>query len=208
MKYAVVTFGCRVNQADSLVIEDGLRSRGASASPPEEADLVIVNTCSVTASADQAARQTVRRIARINPRRPRRRDRVLRHAATRRSGRASQRRSVSSPTPRRTRGRRSCSATATVRAATAWRQALRGARRSRCACRRDAMRRAATASSRDARVAGRSRPLAAVAARYSPRHRRGLQGNRHHRRPPRVVRARPRRGLVAGDAGSHARRLE
>jgi threonylcarbamoyladenosine tRNA methylthiotransferase MtaB len=67
MKYAVVTFGCRVNQADSLVIEDGLRSRGAVPSAPEEADFVIVNTCSVTASADQAARQTVRRIARVNP---------------------------------------------------------------------------------------------------------------------------------------------
>lgn len=67
MKYAVVTFGCRVNQADSLVIEDGLRSRGAVPSAPEEADVVIVNTCSVTASADQAARQTVRRIARVNP---------------------------------------------------------------------------------------------------------------------------------------------
>lgn len=67
MKYAVVTFGCRVNQADSLCIEDDLRARGASAAPPEEADLVVVNTCSVTASADQAARQTIRRIARINP---------------------------------------------------------------------------------------------------------------------------------------------
>jgi threonylcarbamoyladenosine tRNA methylthiotransferase MtaB len=67
MKYAVVTFGCRVNQADSLVIEDSLQSRGAVPSSPEEADLVIVNTCSVTSSADQAARQTVRRIARMNP---------------------------------------------------------------------------------------------------------------------------------------------
>jgi threonylcarbamoyladenosine tRNA methylthiotransferase MtaB len=67
MKYAVVTFGCRVNQADSLVIEDGLRSRGGLAASPEEADIVVVNTCSVTASADQAARQTVRRIARLNP---------------------------------------------------------------------------------------------------------------------------------------------
>ena len=67
MRYAVVTFGCRVNQADSLVIEDGLRSRGAVASSLEEADIVVINTCSVTASADQAARQTVRRIARLNP---------------------------------------------------------------------------------------------------------------------------------------------
>ena len=36
-------------------------------SSPEEADVVVVNTCSVTASADQAARQTIRRIARANP---------------------------------------------------------------------------------------------------------------------------------------------
>lgn len=67
MKYAVVTFGCRVNQADSLVIEEQLRSRGAVNASPEDADLVIVNTCSVTASADQGARQTIRRIARSNP---------------------------------------------------------------------------------------------------------------------------------------------
>jgi threonylcarbamoyladenosine tRNA methylthiotransferase MtaB len=67
MKYAVVTFGCRVNQADSLMIENGLRARGAVPSSPEEADVVVVNSCSVTASADQAARQTVRRIARANP---------------------------------------------------------------------------------------------------------------------------------------------
>ena len=67
MKYSVVTFGCRVNQADSLAIEDGLLSRGGVHAPPEEADIVVVNTCSVTASADQAARQTVRRITRANP---------------------------------------------------------------------------------------------------------------------------------------------
>src|SRR6266566_2372662 len=67
MKYAVITFGCRVNQADSLGFEEELRARGACASAPEEADLVIVNTCSVTASADQGARQAIRRVARANP---------------------------------------------------------------------------------------------------------------------------------------------
>jgi threonylcarbamoyladenosine tRNA methylthiotransferase MtaB len=67
MKYAVVTFGCRVNQADSLAIEERLRAEGATASAPEHADLVIVNSCSVTASADQGTRQTIRRIARANP---------------------------------------------------------------------------------------------------------------------------------------------
>jgi threonylcarbamoyladenosine tRNA methylthiotransferase MtaB len=67
MKYAVVTFGCRVNQADSLGFEEELLAGGAVASPPQAADLVIVNTCSVTATADQGARQTIRRIARDNP---------------------------------------------------------------------------------------------------------------------------------------------
>src|SRR5262245_54980256 len=67
MKYAVVTFGCRVNQADSLEIEGELRAMGAVGAPAAEADLVVVNTCSVTAAADQGARQTIRRVARDNP---------------------------------------------------------------------------------------------------------------------------------------------
>ena len=67
MKYSVITFGCRVNQADSLNVEEGFRAHGAIAADADEADIVVVNTCSVTASADQAARQTIRRIARINP---------------------------------------------------------------------------------------------------------------------------------------------
>ena len=67
MKYAVITFGCRVNQADSLGFEEELRAGGATVAPPDAADLVIVNTCSVTANSDQGARQTIRRIARSNP---------------------------------------------------------------------------------------------------------------------------------------------
>src|SRR5690242_15451832 len=66
MKYAIVTFGCRVNQADSLEVEQELIAAGAQPSAAEEADLVVVNTCSVTASADQGARQTIRRIGRVN----------------------------------------------------------------------------------------------------------------------------------------------
>ena len=67
LKYSVVTFGCRVNQADSLAMEGELRARGARATTPELAELLIVNTCSVTATADQGARQTIRRIVRSNP---------------------------------------------------------------------------------------------------------------------------------------------
>jgi threonylcarbamoyladenosine tRNA methylthiotransferase MtaB len=67
MKYSVITFGCRVNQADSLGFEEELRAAGAVSASPQAADLVIVNTCSVTAAADQGARQTIRRITRDNP---------------------------------------------------------------------------------------------------------------------------------------------
>src|SRR5690349_5032292 len=67
MKYAIVTFGCRVNQADSLAFEEELLGAGGRPASPEDADVVIVNSCSVTASADQGTRQTIRRVARGNP---------------------------------------------------------------------------------------------------------------------------------------------
>jgi threonylcarbamoyladenosine tRNA methylthiotransferase MtaB len=67
VKYSIVTFGCRVNQADSLGLEEELLSCGGVAVAPDDADFVVVNTCSVTATADQGARQTIRRIARDNP---------------------------------------------------------------------------------------------------------------------------------------------
>jgi threonylcarbamoyladenosine tRNA methylthiotransferase MtaB len=67
MKYSVITFGCRVNQADSLGFEEDFLARGDTPASPEESDVVVVNTCSVTSSADQAARQTIRRVARVNP---------------------------------------------------------------------------------------------------------------------------------------------
>jgi threonylcarbamoyladenosine tRNA methylthiotransferase MtaB len=67
MKYAIVTFGCRVNQADSFQIEEQLIAAGATPSNSGDADLVVVNTCSVTSAADQGTRQIVRKIARENP---------------------------------------------------------------------------------------------------------------------------------------------
>ena len=67
MKYSIVTFGCRVNQADSFELEEQLIGAGGTASSTQDADLVVVNTCSVTSSADQGTRQIVRKIARENP---------------------------------------------------------------------------------------------------------------------------------------------
>jgi threonylcarbamoyladenosine tRNA methylthiotransferase MtaB len=68
MKYSIITFGCRVNQADSFAIARDLNARGAVETTPQDAELVVVNSCSVTATADQGVRQTVRRIVRDNPR--------------------------------------------------------------------------------------------------------------------------------------------
>jgi threonylcarbamoyladenosine tRNA methylthiotransferase MtaB len=76
MKYAVVTFGCRVNQADSLGFEEELLAAGAVAASPQEADLVVVNSCSVTGyAADRPPHR-----ARQSPR-PHRRHRLLRDTA-------------------------------------------------------------------------------------------------------------------------------
>jgi threonylcarbamoyladenosine tRNA methylthiotransferase MtaB len=68
VKYAILTFGCRVNQADTLALEAALAAHGAQAVAAEHADIVVVNTCSVTATADRGARQAIRRLHRVNPR--------------------------------------------------------------------------------------------------------------------------------------------
>jgi threonylcarbamoyladenosine tRNA methylthiotransferase MtaB len=67
-RFFVQNFGCRATQADGAALESllaakGLESAGARAS----ADLVILNTCTVTAAADDDVRQTVRRVHRENP---------------------------------------------------------------------------------------------------------------------------------------------
>lgn len=66
--FSVLTFGCRLNQADTFACERDLAARGGQQASAEVADVVVVNTCSVTGAADQAARQAIRRISRVNPR--------------------------------------------------------------------------------------------------------------------------------------------
>jgi threonylcarbamoyladenosine tRNA methylthiotransferase MtaB len=67
VKYTVLTFGCRVNQAESLAIDAELRAHGGEVADQTLADLIVVNSCSVTATADQGTRQAIRRAARHNP---------------------------------------------------------------------------------------------------------------------------------------------
>ena len=81
--FAVVTFGCQMNQHDSDRISEVLACAGWTAEPdPERADLVLLNTCSVREKAEQKLRSEVGRIALIKaaPARALDRDRRLRRA--------------------------------------------------------------------------------------------------------------------------------
>jgi len=66
--FYVENFGCRATQADGAALERQLRDRGLTrADSTSEAEFVVLNTCTVTASADQDARSTIRRVKRQNP---------------------------------------------------------------------------------------------------------------------------------------------
>ncbi len=69
--FRLITFGCKVNQCDTAGMARELALRGwRPAAPGETPDLVVVNTCTVTARADQQARQSLRRLAREHPATP------------------------------------------------------------------------------------------------------------------------------------------
>jgi len=64
----VHSFGCRASQADGAAIETALAARGWQSAPAaNDAQLVVLNTCTVTHAADQDLRHTVHRIHRENP---------------------------------------------------------------------------------------------------------------------------------------------
>ena len=65
---AIANLGCKVNQSEMDAVERLLRARGVElVDSREPADLVIVNTCTVTAIADRKSRQIVRRSRRASP---------------------------------------------------------------------------------------------------------------------------------------------
>jgi threonylcarbamoyladenosine tRNA methylthiotransferase MtaB len=67
-RFFVQNFGCRATQADGAALEAQLAARGLEcADERHTAEFVILNTCTVTASADEDVRQTVRRVHRENP---------------------------------------------------------------------------------------------------------------------------------------------
>ena len=67
-RFYVQNFGCRATQADGAAMAADLCARGwQPADDRRSADVVVINTCTVTAEADSDARQTVRRVHRENP---------------------------------------------------------------------------------------------------------------------------------------------
>jgi threonylcarbamoyladenosine tRNA methylthiotransferase MtaB len=66
--FFVENFGCRATQADGAAMERDLLEKGLTRAPATAAaELVVLNTCTVTTSADHDARATIRRIHRENP---------------------------------------------------------------------------------------------------------------------------------------------
>src|SRR5579863_6423824 len=67
-RFFIQNFGCRATQADGAALEAQLAARGFEcANDRHAADFVILNTCTVTASADEDVRQALRRAHRENP---------------------------------------------------------------------------------------------------------------------------------------------
>jgi len=66
-EFHIENFGCRAARADGEAVAAQLRAAGHCLQQAAEADVVVVNTCSVTAEADRAARAFIRRTHRRNP---------------------------------------------------------------------------------------------------------------------------------------------
>ncbi len=68
MKAAFYTLGCKVNQYESEYMAELLKNAGFEiVSPDSDADYYIINSCTVTATADQKTRQSVRKFKRKHP---------------------------------------------------------------------------------------------------------------------------------------------
>ena len=65
--FAVVNLGCKVNRVESDAIAAALGAQGARRVGEEDADLIVVNTCTVTGEADKKTRKAVRHACNANP---------------------------------------------------------------------------------------------------------------------------------------------
>src|ERR1700675_3499318 len=66
--FHIQQFGCRATQADGAAIERQLLDRGCTPAPSASAaDVVVLNTCTVTSAADAQARDAIRKLHAANP---------------------------------------------------------------------------------------------------------------------------------------------
>ena len=66
MNFAIVNLGCKVNRVESDSFASGLLARGGVETGPDSADVVVVNTCTVTGEAEKKTRKAVRQVLRAN----------------------------------------------------------------------------------------------------------------------------------------------
>ncbi len=67
-RFYIENFGCRATQADGAALERQFLERGLDrAQVARDAEIVVLNTCTVTAGADKDARASIRRLRRVNP---------------------------------------------------------------------------------------------------------------------------------------------
>ncbi|MBI4459919.1 MAG: tRNA (N(6)-L-threonylcarbamoyladenosine(37)-C(2))-methylthiotransferase MtaB [Acidobacteria bacterium] len=67
-RFHIINFGCRANQSDGARLQEELSRHGfRMAAGGEQAEIVVLNSCTVTAAADYGVRQAARRAHRENP---------------------------------------------------------------------------------------------------------------------------------------------
>ncbi len=67
MNISYHTLGCKVNQYETQVMRELFSSRGYTEENGKNADVIIINSCTVTAESDRKTRQLLRRLRRDNP---------------------------------------------------------------------------------------------------------------------------------------------
>ena len=68
MNFKVYSLGCKVNSYECSALSSLLLSKGYTESKNDDCDIIIINTCSVTATADQKSRQHIRKMMKNYPR--------------------------------------------------------------------------------------------------------------------------------------------
>ena len=68
MRIAFLTLGCKLNYAETSTYERGFTANGLEVVPWEEqADVYLINTCSVTERAEKKCRNVIRKMHRVSP---------------------------------------------------------------------------------------------------------------------------------------------